>query len=98
MFVYLPTRDNLLGGRRDVLRTSFVRSLQSAGVAAVDLVAEFPMMDESDLDRIFIKPGEIDFYGAEGHYTEAGNRLVARLVFEALKLLSPGAKQLGEGR
>ncbi|HEY5175682.1 MAG TPA: hypothetical protein VII95_08990 [Terriglobales bacterium] len=82
VLVYLPTREDwiLEGSWRKVL-ADYARQ---RGLLYLDLFDDFHRLPPDELDRIFIARGTIDFRGAAGHYTEAGNAYVADLIYRRL--------------
>ena len=57
---------------------------QQRGVLFIDLADDFRRLPPGELDKLFIGTGTINFPGAAGHYTEAGNAFVADLIFRQL--------------
>ena len=81
---YLPTREELAGGVGASWRTFLAEYARQHGVVFFDLMDDFRKLSPSQLDRMFIAPGAVDFPGAAGHYTETGNAFVADLVYQRL--------------
>lgn len=83
LLVHLPTAYELDGFVADVAREwgDFVREEAARhGVGFLDLFPVFAGLDPQARAAMFIAPEAVDFPAAAGHYTPAGNRLVAREV------------------
>ncbi len=82
VLVYLPTREDWImqGSWRRILG-DYARQ---RGLLYIDLFEDFHRLPPEELDRIFIPRGAIDYRGAAGHYTEAGNTFVADLIYKRL--------------
>lgn len=82
VLVYLPTREDWTteGSWREQL-ADYARE---RGLLYLDLFEVFHRLPPEELDQLFIAKGAIDFRGATGHYTEAGNGFVADLIYRGL--------------
>ena len=56
----------------------------SLGMPFIDLTGDFNAVPEADRAALFLQKGELDYPGSEGHYTVAGNELVARALLVKL--------------
>jgi hypothetical protein len=83
--VWLPMPEDRTAGPRDELRTAFARAVISAGVPVVDLVPALQGLAPAAAEALYLRPGEVNFPGAAGHYAPAGNRFVAGLLREGLR-------------
>jgi hypothetical protein len=81
--VYLPS----MARRADTSRWRAVLrdATSKAGVTFWDLADAFE--SRAVMERMYIRPGEIDYAGAAGHYTAAGNAAVAALLVGRLEVL-----------
>jgi len=84
--VYLPTLMDEDPTRLDGLRAFLTRELGNRGIPFIDLTTEFRRLPGKRLESLFIDGRDSKFLGADGHYTPAGNRLVARLLRDRLPL------------
>jgi hypothetical protein len=95
LLVYLPMRADGAAGPADGWRGYLAAELARREIPYLDLVPEVRRLGEAERGALFIPPGALDFPGAEGHYTAAGNRLVAGLLLEALRRDPAVASRLG---
>jgi hypothetical protein len=84
VLAYLPTREELGGGVGASWRGFLGEYARQHGVVYFDLMDDFRKLPPAELDKMFIAPGAVDFPGAAGHYTEAGNAFVADLAYQRL--------------
>jgi hypothetical protein len=82
--VYLPTLMDREETGLDELRDFLRGELRRQGIEFMDLTPTFRALDSKTFESLFLKGSDVRFAGAEGHYTAAGNRFVARLLQEAL--------------
>lgn len=61
----------------------------------VDLSDDCRRLPAGELDALFFPEGAIQYYGAVGHYTEAGNRFVAKALLAELRPLIDAAAVRG---
>ncbi len=85
VLVQLPQPEDLRPGASDAARGILAVELAKRGIAYVDLVPAFRALSPADRAALFIAAGALPFDRAEGHYTEAGNERVARLLLAALE-------------
>jgi hypothetical protein len=84
VLVYLPT-DHELGDNGPREWTEFLKEeSRSLGIPFINLFSEFRSLSENDLVKLFIPRGQLTYRGAEGHFNEAGNMLVARIIYDKL--------------
>ena len=77
ILVYLPTELDLRQPDTDWV-PPVAREAASLGIPFLDLTDDFTAV--ADRASLFIKKGELDYPGAEEHYTVAGNELVAQAI------------------
>jgi hypothetical protein len=80
--VFLPTVENyqIVSAQVESLHQEALRS----GILWVDLAPDFRTLPESEVEGLFIQPGQVPFAGANGHYNAAGNRFVAQRLYKHL--------------
>ncbi len=83
--VVLPTQADIQPNTADFLREPMVAALRGDGLHVLDLVEELRARPPTDPRSYFIPEGAVDFPGAAGHYTRAGNRWVAAQVLPAVR-------------
>jgi hypothetical protein len=89
LLAFLPTREDYDRSIADGWR-HFVRGVAAReGVAFVDFVERLRELPVGQIDTLFIKPGDVPYGHAEGHYTVRGNEFVARALYEYLGPLTP---------
>jgi hypothetical protein len=86
--VYLPTIEDFKGKASDKWRQSAQEAAQQDGYQYVDLVEELRKVSPDSVDGLFIPRGQLAFRGAAGHYTEAGNLWVEKLLRERVPALA----------
>lgn len=64
---------------------------RAAGFQIVDLSDRCRRLPAAEQNALFIPSGELQYYAAAGHYTEAGNRFVALALDEELRPLIDAA-------
>jgi hypothetical protein len=89
VLAYLPTREEYAADSGASWRKFLAGYAQQHGVLFVDLAEDFRRLPLGELGKLFIGTGEVNFPGAAGHYTEAGNAFVADLIYRQL-LANPG--------
>ena len=89
--VYLPTPEDLedaggSAGLRDYLRSQAAQR----GIPFVDLTSDFARLPPGESSALF--QSRSDFLGGAGHYTAAGNRYAAQVLYRSLRgsLVSAG--------
>jgi len=89
VLAYFPTREEYGADLGASWRKFLAEYAQQRGVLFIDLADDFRRLPPGELDKLFIGTGAINFPGAAGHYTEAGNAFVADLIYRRL-LANPG--------
>jgi len=84
VLVYLPTDYELRDNEPREWTEFLEEESRSLGIPFINLFNEFRSLPESELVKLFIPRGQIGYRGAEGHFNEAGNALVARAVHAGL--------------
>ena len=84
VLAYLPTRVESGGDSGPSWRKFLAEYARQRGVPYFDLTDDFHQLFPQQLDQFFIAPGAVDFPGAAGHYTEAGNAFIADLLYRRL--------------
>jgi len=94
VLVFLPTQSD----RGNTATAEWRRRVQELSrrehIALVDLVEDFEQLPADSTMRLFIAPGEIEFAGAAGHYTNSGNQWVAATLYQHLLTLPEIARRL----
>ncbi len=87
--VWFPTDEDCFTSRFDKVRGRTLQAARDMQIPVIDLVASFRSQPSDKLPRLFIQPDEVDvdYIGAEGHYTIEGNRFVAQRLVEELEKL-----------
>jgi hypothetical protein len=85
--VYLPTADDFKGKASDKWREWIRESAARDKFEFVDLVPELRRVAPDSVDALFIPRGQLAFQGAAGHYTDAGNVWVDKLLRERISAL-----------
>jgi hypothetical protein len=98
VLAYLPTREELGGGVGASWRTFLAQYASQHGVVYLDFLDDFRRLPPAELDKLFIAQGAVDFPGAAGHYTEAGNAFIADLIYRRLLASPETAAKLNRGR
>jgi hypothetical protein len=83
ILVYLPTELDLLQPDTEWL-PPVVRAAQALNIPFVDLTSDFRAVPPVELAALFIRQGQLDYPGSAGHYTVAGNELVAHAMLEKI--------------
>ena len=92
LFVFLPTRDDYDRSIADGWR-HFVRAVaERERVPFVDLVERLRALPVAQIDAFFLRPGDVPYGHAEGHYSVRGNEFVSRTLYEYLGPLMPVAR------
>jgi hypothetical protein len=94
VLAYLPTREELAMSRPMSWRGFLAEYAHTHGLLYMDLVDDFRKLAPAELDKLFIARGAVDFPGAAGHYTEAGNAYIADLIYRRLMLNPETAARL----
>ena len=84
VLVYLPTREEYGADAGTGWRTFLAQYAHQQGVLYLDLADDFRRLSPAEVDAMFIGTGTVNFPGAAGHYTEAGNAFIADLIYQRL--------------
>jgi hypothetical protein len=84
VLAYLPTREESGADSGASWRKFLTGYAQQRGLLFIDLADDFRRLPPGELDKLFIGAGTINYPGAAGHYTEAGNAFVADLIYRRL--------------
>jgi hypothetical protein len=95
VLAYLPRRDEYDGDMPEPWRKFLAEYGQSHGILYLDFVDDLRRLDLVELNKLFIAKGVVDFPGAAGHYTEAGNAFIADLIYRRLLANPETALKLG---
>jgi hypothetical protein len=87
--VWLPTRGDHGSTRSDAFRARLAREMSRRGIPFVDLVEPFRSLASERVNAMFIAAGQMEYTGAAGHYSAAGNQWTARMIRD--RLTSDGA-------
>lgn len=90
VLVYLPTLGDYqpeTPGPTDRWRNFVKVAAQDTDAVFIDVVEAFRQLPPDQVPQLFIAEGAVDFPGAAGHYTVAGNRYVAEVIYEQLMTL-----------
>ncbi len=85
VLLYLPTRPDFIPNPRDAWRAWMANETRRREMILIDLVPLLRRLSLKQVADFFIEEGELNYLGAVGHYTEAGNRWVAEQVYQKLK-------------
>jgi len=99
VLVYLPTKMDYENRDANTVRWRQFMKAESArqGVALIDLFEDIKEMTPAEVDALFLKPGEVDFKGAEAHYSVQGNAFVAKRIYAHLLDLPEVAAKIEKG-
>lgn len=86
--VYLPTIEEFKGKGSDRWRQLIQESARLDNYEYLDFVEELRRVPPDSVDGLYIPRGQLAFRGAAGHYTEAGNRWVEKLLRERVPALA----------
>ena len=99
VIVYLPAREDYYGEAPASWREFVQAETARRGILFIDLLPDFQVLPPDEVEKLFIPEGALpEFYGAAGHYTEAGNELVARLLYEKMREIPELADKLDQPR
>jgi lysophospholipase L1-like esterase len=84
LLVYVPMLGELHSTRNDPLRELVRRTAQGSGIAYLDLLEKLRARPERAAAELYIQSGEVDFPGAEGHFSRLGNDWMAQLVSDRI--------------
>jgi hypothetical protein len=83
ILVYLPTELDLLQPDTDWV-PPVERAAWALNIPFVDLTSDFTSISAPERAALFIKKGQLDYPGSEGHYSNAGNELVAKALADKI--------------
>ncbi len=84
VLVYLPTREEYGTDLGAAWRKFLAGYAQQHGLLYLDLSDDFRRLPPQEVDKLYIGMGAVNYPGAAGHYTEAGNEFVADLIYKRL--------------
>ena len=84
VLAYLPTREELTGEVAASWRPFLADYARQHHVLYFDLFDDFRALSPAQRDSLFITRAALEFPGAAGHYTDAGNEFVAGLIYRRL--------------
>jgi len=84
VLAYLPTREEITGDASMSWHGFLRQYAEQHGVLFLDLLDELRRLPPAELDKLFITQAAVDFPGAAGHYTEAGNAVIADFMYRTL--------------
>jgi hypothetical protein len=83
VLVYLPSRWEVEEGQSGDWPTFIRQEAAAQGIPLIDVLRTFQLLPEAP--TMFIAEGQLKYPGAAGHLTAAGNRFVAKEIYEGLK-------------
>lgn len=89
ILVHLPIEDDIRQRDREDGARFIERAARELGIAYIPLMDAFTALPPPAMSGMFIKEGELDYPGSEGHYTAAGNEFVARLIHKSISHILP---------
>jgi len=95
VLLYLPAPVDWKGSVSDGWRRFVRREARGRGLPFLDLVAELRRLSASEVDSLFIRPGELEYIGAAGHFNPKGNAWVAERLYATLVAQPSFAARLG---
>src|SRR5215475_1236607 len=90
VLVYLPTIYELEGKGLPQWTdpeewTEFLEEeARALGIPLINLFSEFRSLPDNEMVHLFIPKGQLPYLSAEGHFNDAGNELVARVIHDKL--------------
>ena len=99
VLVYLPTLSDYQPdsqGDTEQWRQKVSLAAQDLGINFIDLVDDFRTLPAEDVPALFLAEGEVEYPGAAGHYTAAGNAYIAQRLYEELTTLPEVAGRLAD--
>lgn len=82
--VYLPVSKDFHTAESDTWRARLSQHASQQGWTFIDLVEELRRLPKDQIAGLFIKGSSMEYAGAAGHYTEAGNEWVAGVLHDYL--------------
>jgi hypothetical protein len=95
ILVYLPLRTDYDTERSGVWRTFVREEAERDHIPFIDLVDDLRTVRAQEIEEYFIKPGEVPYARAEGHYTARGHEFVAQELDRRLVSIPAVAARLG---
>lgn len=95
VLVYLPGGSDCRGQRSggEDWWSAVMPKAAAAGLKVVDLTADCARLTAAEVDGLFLREGEVDYYEAGGHYTVSGNAFIAGALYRQLIKLPGVAEQ-----
>ncbi len=91
--VYLPFEKDYHSKESEIWREYLHKELPSLGIVFIDLVEEFCKLPYDQFKPLYLRPEDLSFPGAAGHFSAAGNRYCAEVLHKKLiKLPGVAAK------
>jgi hypothetical protein len=89
VLVYLPIDDDCRGRPGTTTLGDWWTPLKpeasKLGVEVVDLTEDCRRLTAEEVDALFFRPGQLQYFAAGGHYTAAGNRFIAKALYAKLQ-------------
>lgn len=87
VLAYLPTKEDYGGKTGKYLwwRTTIAAAAQLHGAIFLDLVAEMSKLPPERIPGLFLSGEGLRYRGADGHYSEQGNRYIAETIYALLE-------------
>jgi hypothetical protein len=101
VLVHLPARDRAAPGgfmRLSGWARAALDEARARGTRCIDLHSDFERLAALELDALYIAHGELDYPGAAGHYSAAGNAFAAQALLRALRAVDPAWPQVADAR
>jgi hypothetical protein len=84
VLVYLPTTYELQGKGPQEWTEFLEDESRALGIPFINLFSEFRSLPDNDRVKLYISGEQLPYRGAGGHFNEAGNALVARVIHDKL--------------
>jgi hypothetical protein len=84
VLVYLPRLYELQGKGPQEWTAFLEEESRSLGIPFINLFSEFRSFPDNDVVKLFISGEQLAYRSAGGHFSEAGNELVARVIHDKL--------------
>ena len=94
VLVLLPTRQDYVGSASEFWRDFLRTEAADRHVAFIDVIEELRKLPPQEIEPLFIADGALDYVGAAGHYSEAGNAYVADVLYRRLLAIPEAAVKL----
>lgn len=98
VLIYLPTladHAQPLPVDTQQWREFVFRAAQEQGIIFIDLITDFQKLPEARVQELFLHEAGVDFPGAAGHYSAAGNQYIAERIYEELLAIPEVVGRLG---